>query len=421
VIEDDAAVRDVIVGYLEAWDYEVSQVDNGQQALEMLTLRPADVVLTDWCVPVLGGLDLVIALRSRFPETPVVVLTGYPSIENAAAAARRGVCRFLTKPFDPDELRAALVEPSPLPAAGLPDEPLCDPEVVGLRSGLAEVGRTLDLFSFSEVHVLLEGETGTGKEAIARAIHRHGSRNRAPLVVADCTAIPPLLFDSEIFGHVKGAFTGAREDRRGLARQASGGVLFVDEITELPVEMQAKLLRMTEAGEVRPVGSDRWERVDIRVIAASSRDVRAEVARGAFRSDLYYRLAVVHLRIPPLRERLQDLPALVHHLAEKISGSAVEVDPEVMSQLAGHDWPGNVRELRNAVEYALVASGGGAIRSAHLPVTLGGVDTSGTCNLQEAELAKIREALEAAGGNRTEAARRLGISRATLYRKLGER
>jgi DNA-binding NtrC family response regulator len=424
VIEDDPALRAILSSLLSGWGFSRREAADGEQALAIMAAEPITLVMTDWVMPRLGGMDLVVTLRSRFPKTPIIVLTGQGSIQAAVDATRRGVCDFLTKPVDNKTLHQAIEaalagRQQPEPAGSLHDQ-----DLIGLDGSLSEVRRMLEVFGFSSVNILIEGETGTGKEAVMHAFRRHGPRAEDPLVTVDCTSVPATLFESELFGHLKGAYTDAASSRSGLVRKAHAGTLFLDEVTEIPVDVQAKLLRVIETGKVRPVGSDAWEAVDVRMIAASSRDVRAEVTAGRFRPDLYYRLAVVHIRLPPLRERKQDIPTLVEHLSGRRTGlGPVSVAPEVIGRLAQHDWPGNVRELRNVIEYAAVACRGGTIRLEHLPPGFAASVQPPAArpeSLRELERLKIREALTVAGGNRATAARLLGISRATLYRRLRE-
>jgi DNA-binding NtrC family response regulator len=396
-----------------------------------------DVVLLDLLMGATSGLELLDRIKRERPEVEIVVMTGHASIESAVGCMRRGAFDYLAKPFpDPHRVRTTVrqaLERRRLVSRnraleeelrGLADAP----ELVGRSPRLRALVRTIRSLRHNESHVLIQGESGTGKELVARALHSTSRRASGPFVPVDCGALPESIIESELFGHEKGAYTGA-VGAPGLFRMAEGGTLFLDEVGEIPPSVQAKLLRALQHKEVRPVGAAGSVAVDLRVVAATHRDLEEMVGRGLFRMDLYYRLNVVRLAIPPLRERREDIPLLVHHFLHKYArpGSPVDgIEPEALGALAEADWPGNVRELENAIESALALAPGPRLRAADLSALRGGPRAGAEparslpLSLEAYERAALERALRECGGDAGAAARRLGIGRSTLYRKLAQ-
>ena len=380
----------------------------------------------------LDGMTVLKRIQERAQAPPVVILTAYASAENTIEAMRLGAYDHLTKPVGREELRSLLERMvSRVTLGEVPASPeVAETGLVGSSEGMRRVQKAIGLAADSDATVLLQGETGSGKEVVARALHEHGRRRSMPFVPINCAAIPADLLESELFGHVKGAFTGATSDRRGAFRDAQGGTLFLDEIGDMPPTMQAKILRVLQDRVVTPVGG-RPSAVDVRVVAATHRDLPAMVAGGAFRQDLYYRLNVVPITLPPLRERLADIVPLAEHflrLCADAGRPGKPLTPDAASRLLRHAWPGNVRELRNVVERADVLVRGGAIDAADLgldePGSSDGPDQedwlSGDLPTAVARLEKamVGKALRETGGNRAQAAKRLGIQRQLLYAKI---
>ena len=407
------------------------------------TLRdPAlDVVLLDLRLGADSGLELLARVKRERPEVEVVVMTGHASIESAVGCMRQGAFDYLAKPFDDAHrvrttVHQALERRRLLERNRQLEEQLEEvgriPDLIGNSPGMRRLARTIASLRHNESHVLIHGESGTGKELVARAIHAASPRSAGVFVPVDCGALPESIIESELFGHERGAFTGA-VGAPGLFRMAEGGTLFLDEIGEIPVAMQAKLLRALQYKEVRPVGAGSPVAVDIRVVAATHRDLAAMVESSRFRMDLYYRLDVVRIEIPPLRERIEDVPLLVQHFLarHRRSGHALEIADDALDLLMSHDWPGNVRELENAIESALALARGPRLRAADLLVgrrrrpaavpAAAGAQPPETASLALSLDAYERSALERAlreGGSATQAAELLGIGRSTLYRKL---
>jgi two-component system NtrC family response regulator len=433
IVDDDAALRDAVVTALSDLGYTTAQAGEGESALAWLSCNRADAVLLDLRMPGMDGMDVLRRMRARPDAPPVAVLTAVPTSDNTIEAMRLGAADHLAKPIGRDGLRALLERMLPardmVPAA----EPGAAREggLIGISSAMREVHKAIGMLADSAATVLLLGETGTGKEVVARAIHRHGQRGKAPFVAVNCAAIPADLLESLLFGHVRGAFTGAVGDRTGSFREAQGGTLFLDEIGDMDLAMQAKLLRALQERVVTPVGGKPVP-VDVRVIAATHRDLIKAVREGRFREDLYYRLGVVPVRLPPLRERLADIMPLAEHaLALAAEGGLQKrLSADAAARLLAHPWPGNVRELLNAMKRAATLVRRPVITAADLGFLevgkgVGEPDAeadwlAGTLPeaVERIELAMIRRAMDAAGGNRTQAAERLGIRRQLLYQKL---
>jgi two-component system response regulator HydG len=444
IVEDEPNARRAL-GEVFSPRHEVRLAEDVPQALEVLRNEPVDLVLTDVVLPGdRDGLDLLPEVKRLHPGTPVVVMTAYGTIEKAKRAMREGAYDFLEKPLDLPRLRAILesalrAREEVASSAGL-REGLARDGVwrgfVGESPAVQEVFRTVAKVAPTNATVLLLGESGTGKELVASALHEVSARRRGPFVTVNCAALPEGLLESELFGHVKGAFTGAVADRQGRFEAADRGTLFLDEVGDIPLHTQVKLLRALQAREVERVGDNRSVRVDVRLVAATNADLDARVRKGAFREDLYFRLKVVTIRLPPLRERRSDVRLLAEHFrrvySERHGRTTTGFSPEAMRLLLAYDYPGNVRELENLVEAAVVLSDGPEVGVDALPVELGGgqrvEDLEGDeviripvgTPLPEAEKAVILDTLRRTGGNKTAAARILKIGLRTLYRKLEE-
>jgi two-component system NtrC family response regulator len=440
LVDDDESLRRVAEYQLAEAGHRVVARGTGAEALEAATKDRFDLVVTDVLMPGMTGLELVDRLRASHPDVVPVVITAHGDVETAVRAMQSGAFDFLEKPFTKERLVVAVEKA--LQYAALRDEnrrlralaaaPPAFASFVGASSALKRFLDDLRLAADSDATVLLQGESGTGKELAARAVHESSKRAGAPLVVVNCAAIPETLVESELFGHRRGAFTGATEDRKGKFEAASRGTIFLDEVGELPPSAQARLLRVLQEGEVDTVGAAKPVRVDVRVVAATRADLEARVREGSFREDLWFRLHVVPLRIPPLRERVGDVPLLLEHFLARSAtrhGRAVpRIEPAAMDRMERHDWPGNVRELENLVERLVVLGRGDTIRETDLPAAvrsegprLGGarieIPPEGLV-LEEVERGLLEEALRRHGGNQSAAARFLGISRQTLIYRM---
>jgi DNA-binding NtrC family response regulator len=425
IIDDDAALRAGLAETLGDLGHAAEQAADGAAGLARLSRGGIDAVLLDLRMPGMDGLSVLRALRERGEAVPVAVLTAVPTAGNTIEAMRLGAVDHLAKPIGREALAALVGRMLPQGAAvvaGAGDE---SDELIGATPAMREVQKTVGMLADSDATVLITGETGTGKEVVARAIHRHGRRAGQAFVAVNCAAIPAGLLESQLFGHVRGAFTGAVGDALGSIRAAHKGTLFLDEIGDMDLAMQAKLLRVLQERVVVPVGGKPVS-VDVRVLAATHRDLLGMARAGGFREDLYWRLGVVPLHLPPLRERLGDIVPLAEHFLAKVSeGGARQLSAEAAARLLRHGWPGNVRELRNAMERVAALGRGPVVGGEELsflggaPVAEVGGWLEGT--LPEAvarlEAAMIRRALAASGGNRAEAARRLGVHRQLLYEK----
>jgi DNA-binding NtrC family response regulator len=423
ILDDEALLLESLRRTLCAHRLRADGTRSPETALTRLKQQPYEVLITDFRMPGLDGIEVLQRARRIRPSCEVVLMTGHATVELARRALLRGAVDLLTKPFSPERELVPLLRR--LLAERLDPEPQSErrpglTSVVGVGAAMGAVLARARKVARSEATVLLCGESGTGKEVIADLIHALSARAEGPLVKVNCAALPAPLLESELFGHRRGAFTGADRDRPGLFERADGGTLLLDEVGELAVELQAKLLRVLQDGEVRRVGDVDARRVDVRVLGATNRDLPEAVRRGAFRADLYYRLAVVPLPLPPLRARPEDLPALVAHLSGRLApGVPVRVQAEAMRLLGAYDWPGNVRELSNALEHALTLGDGRRVRAEDLPVALqesrcAAARPGDPQTLQGLEERCILQALARTGGNRTRAARLLGITRRTL-------
>jgi len=435
VIDDEPGLRQSLGLLLADAGYDVAAERDGQKGLERALSEPFELLLCDVRMPELDGLAFLRAYRDRGGEGLVIMMSAYGAEDAAIAAMREGAYDYLPKPFRPDEViltlrKAEERERLRRTVAGLEARLSADDGVSAVVAESPAMRAALDVVARVAAHrttVLVTGESGTGKEVIARAIHRASPRAGAAFVGVNCAAIPENLLESELFGHVRGAFTGASADRPGLFEQADGGTLLLDEIGELPLPLQAKLLRALQEGEIRRVGAERTRKVDARVVAATARDLRAEVAAGRFREDLFYRLNVVTVHLPPLRERPEDIPALIRHFvagASRRLGRRLAVSGAAIGWLAAQPWPGNARELEHTIERAAVLSDHDALEPDDFRPRDGArastAEPAGTLRdaLDAAERDAIAAALTAAGGNRRDAATRLGVSLRTLFYKI---
>lgn len=443
VVDDDASQREMLAGFLRDLGAQVDEVGDGLQAMEIIERRGPDVVITDLRMPAKDGHELLREVVALNPEIGVIVVTAYGTVQGAVACLKDGAADYLLKPLDLDEvehvvrrvLERRLLRREVRDLRRRLGEFESVPGIVTAGGPMAEVLSTVARVARSTAPVLILGESGTGKELIARAIHSAGPRARGPFVAVSGAALSPTLLESELFGHEQGAFTGAHRARRGRFETASGGTIFLDEIGDLPAEMQVKLLRVLQEGTLERVGSSQPVRVDIRVISATHRDLPGEVAAARFREDLYYRLAVVTIELPPLRRRRADIPLLVDHLIRKHAGSAggrvLSCSREAMDLLVSYDFPGNVRELENIVQRCLVLARGDMITTDDLPATVLGavgeppvdpLDPGESLPARVAALERnaIEEALAAEGGHQSRAAARLGISERALRYKISK-
>jgi DNA-binding NtrC family response regulator len=429
VVDDDPGVRYTLREILASEGLVVDEAPDGAEALRVLEQRPAALVVTDLRMPGMDGMALLRTLASRAPAPRVVVITAHGSERQAVEAMKAGAYDYFGKPFDNDELLSVVRRALEAVRLAHENERLAGELVLSRTMVFAsEAMRRLAVLvarvAPRDVTVLLTGESGTGKERVAEAIVAASRRAERPFVRFNCAALTPELAEAELFGHAKGAFTGAARARPGLFGEADGGTILLDEVGELAAGAQAKLLRALQDGEVRPVGEERPRTVDVRVIAATHLDLAEEVGAGRFREDLFYRLNVVHLRVPPLRERPEDVKALARHFLDRFSArfgtSPLRVPEALFDRLAAHAWPGNVRELENAIEGLVALSPPDALDLALLPGDRAaeGAPLSLRDRVQAYERGLVVEALRAARGNRTEAARRLGVSRVTLHDKL---
>jgi DNA-binding NtrC family response regulator len=446
VVDDDRAILTLIGTIALAEGFDVATTVNGEDAMKQLRHRPAELVLLDLRMPGINGLDVLKAIREVSPRCRVVLMTGYATIDSAVEAVKLGAVDYLTKPFDLQRLRqllASVREDTDQRRAVLTLEgdlaqrlEFCG--MVGRGSAMQEVFGLIRRLAPHVRTALITGETGTGKELVARALHKLGPRSGKRFVTVNCSAVVETLFESELFGHVRGAFTGATDHKAGLFETADGGTIFLDEVGELPMSVQAKLLRVLEASEVQRVGSLEPKRIDVRVIAATNRDLLAEVAAGRFRSDLYYRLNIVEVQLPPLRERREDIPYLtatfVRGFSQRFTKPLVGLTPGAERMLADAAWDGNVRQLRNVIERACILAEGDFVTESDLSGSMvdqrvppkpaaaagaaGGSRGGAPAPLVEVEREHIVRTLQQVRGNKAVAARLLGISRRAFYRQL---
>ncbi len=434
LIDDDRSLLRVTEYNLSQSGFRVITADSGTEGLDLFEQSLPDMVITDLQLGDMNGLELLDGMKEMAPAIPVIVITAFGSIKIAVEAMQRGAFHFLTKPFDRDVLRQSCRRALEVGALQTQKDLLV--EEVNRLSGvhgmetasstMAELLSTAVKAAESEAAILITGESGTGKELLARLIHQRSSRKDKVMVSVNCVALPPDLIESELFGHIKGAFTGATGHRKGRFQAADHGTLFLDEIGEMRFDLQAKLLRVLQEGEVEPVGSDRAETVDVRLIAATNKNLQEEIEQGRFREDLYYRLCVIPLYLPPLRERKEDIEALANHFMKKIGmGGDVSLTPEAVELLKRYHWPGNIRELQNVIERSMILRSSNEIRAKDLKLTDHANASrsrfllpSDGLDLIEVEKDLIRQALVKAGNNQSKAARLLSIPRHVLLYRL---
>jgi two-component system response regulator HydG len=441
VVDDESGILDTLRILLKNEGFEVATAQGGKAGLEAIRSTTPDIVLTDIRMPNVTGLDILAAARDQDPMTPVILMTAQASLQSAIGAVNAGAFYYIQKPFSNDELVAILRRAGEFRAIRVENKQLrqeirrkergdASGRPIGKSKKFIDVLRLAEHVAPTDSTVLIQGESGTGKEVVANYIHQLSGRNDGPFLSINCGALPENLLESELFGHVKGSFTGAVRDKQGLFAAARGGTFFLDEVGEMPASLQVKLLRVLQEREVIPVGATEAIPVDVRIIAATNRDLEEEIRRGNFRSDLFYRLNVIALQLPPLRERRDDLILLIENFLQRIASERnIEqkaLASEALDAVVVYDWPGNVRELENALEHAVVLSRGTLIEAASLPerITkrrrepLVAERSYDNPLLEVIERAYIMWVLQAEGGNKTRAAEVLGIDPSTLYRKL---
>ncbi|HVR60524.1 MAG TPA: sigma-54 dependent transcriptional regulator [Polyangia bacterium] len=442
VVDDVPDMAETIARYLTKHGFSAEVVNSGVDALTRFAAAPADAVLTDLRMTSLDGLDVLEAIHKSHPTVPVVIMTAFGAIESAIEAMRRGAYHYVTKPFQLEMIRLLLSRACAEAALRRENEHLrqvvrerfSSARLLGESLAMRRLRALIERVAAVTSGVLIIGETGSGKELVARAIHADGLRAANPFVAVNCAALPEALLESELFGHARGAFTGATQARRGLFVEADGGTLFLDEIGDMPLSLQAKLLRVLQSGEVRAVGTEVNRTVDVRCVAATHHDLDALVARGHFREDLFFRLNVLRVRVPPLRERPDDIPQLLEHFLERSrgkvpGGTAPTIQPSALNLLSTHLWPGNVRELENVVERLVVTASGQIIDAAAVKEMLGSprpvdpIDAllQGSMSLAELESHYVNLMVERMNGDKGRAAEVLGIDLSTLYRRIKQK
>jgi DNA-binding NtrC family response regulator len=435
IVDDEVAIRSLCRDVMVESGLHTKLASTTEQALDILDQSVVDIVITDLKVPQLGGIELLKRVGETYPHAAVIVLTQFGTIQSAVEATRMGAVDYVTKPFHVPELRSKLDRIVRLLEVNQENRMLREQlrakpgfgGLIGVSPKMQRLYRVIEKVSQHAYPVLVLGESGTGKELVARSIHFSGVRKAKPFVPVDCSALVPTLIEAELFGYVKGAFTGAVYNKPGLMEVAHNGTLLLDEIGDLPVNLQAKLLRALQEKEIRPVGSTDSLPLAARIIAATNRDLEAAVWQGSFRQDLFFRLNVVQIKVPPLRERKSDIPILVNSFLEKhceATDKTCTISEDAMSHLMGYDWPGNVRELENAIEHAIALRSGSILRTGDLPSNLHHASgeklpqNDEVLPLEKLERRAILRVLQEAGGDKLAAARLLGIGKTTLYRKL---
>ena len=443
IVDDDRGHLTSLRTVIRSWGYEVTTVEDGLEAVEAVKESPVDLILMDVRMTNMSGIEALAHIKRFNPSIPIIIMTAYSSVESAVEALKGGAYDYLIKPFDFEVLKLSIERACEHAGLKAENEDLRArlqedferPDIIGKSATMKALMDMLAMVAPSEATVLITGESGTGKELIARSLHYNSARKAHPLVTVNCAALTESLLESELFGHEKGAFTGADRRREGRFMQANGGTIFLDEVGETSSRMQAKLLRVLQEKEIQRVGSEAVLQVDVRVVAATNRDLEEDVQAGRFREDLFYRLNVMHLTVPPLRDRQEDIPLLAQHFLGKyarrnrktVRGFA----PLAIDMLLKYGWPGNVRELENAIERAVILLSGEHVTEKQLPLRIvrehpghatapdtAMPATDGTRTLEDMEKEAIVSTLAAADGNKSETARRLGISRKTLHNKL---
>ena len=444
VIDDEENMRHMLSVMLSRQGYRIDLASNGEEGLACLKDNAYDYILCDIRMPEMDGKTFLIRALEGHVTAPIIMMSAYGTVETAVECMKRGAYDFISKPFKKDEIVMVLKKAEERERLKEENSQLRETVAGRFSYGgiLSRNPRMLEIFSQIKkvadlkTTILVLGESGTGKELVARAVHQNGIRSQKPFVAVNCGAIPENLLESELFGHIRGAFTDASSDKAGLFEQADGGTLFLDEIGEMPLVLQVKLLRVLQEGEIRRVGDSAPRKVDVRVISATSRDLSADVGAGRFREDLYFRLNVFCLQLPPLRERVEDIPLLAEHFQRRYGSGTespqVRIEPDALRSLMAHRWPGNIRELENAVERACILCEGGRITSSCLPTSVrlreennqNGSESDENLSIKKAEdtieRELIRKALAKTGGNRTQAAKLLEISHRSLLYKLKE-
>lgn len=443
LVDDDPQQLECTKDLLNLMKVEVLEASSGEEALALVKKEKVDVIISDLVMSGMSGLDLLVAVQRNGYDIPIIIVTGYASLENAEQCISLGSFEYIAKPYDAYTLQAALQKAlqnkkgdllglSSLSSSAQQQSPYHFPNIIGKSPQMQEIFAKVIRVADSSANVCLYGESGTGKELIARALHYHSPRHDRALVTLDCTAIPEGLMESEMFGHVRGAFTSAATEREGVFELADGGTLFLDEIGKLSLPLQAKLLRVLQCQEFRKVGGNKPIKVDVRIITATNKDLRKAVQEGTFREDLFYRIDVISLTLPPLRERKEDIPLLVEFFIDQFNRrhrkSVKGITSTALSQLMEYEWPGNVRQLENCIESAVVLTDGAWLTSEDIMLSTktSPRDPSEPVrnhngpfqSLVEIQQAYIRQVLRAVGGNKRQAARILQISPATLYHKL---
>ena len=436
IIDEDSSLRRVLEYNLKQEGYEVFTAADGAGGLRLFEEKSPPLVITDLKMPGMTGFEVLSAIKERAPSTVVIVLTAFGAIDTAVEAMKLGAFHYLTKPFNREELKVTVLKG--LQLQGLSEENRLLKEelsgraefrsIVGTSRAMEGVFSVVRKVADTEATVLVTGESGTGKELVARAIHSGISRRAAPFVAVNCAAIPRDLLESELFGHVKGAFTGAVRDKEGKFQLADGGTIFLDEVGDLPLELQPKLLRVLQERVVEPVGGTSPGKIDVRVVAATNADLERWIAEGRFREDLYYRLCVIPIQLPPLRERVEDIPLLIRYFCTKFGAERVTFAKEALRRLQEYAWPGNVRELENTVERLLIMREGDEIGPEELPAKISAVPPAaeggvlrlpaGGYSLEQLEMEAVVEALNRCDWNQTAAARFLRIPRHTLIYRM---
>jgi len=432
VVDDEAIIRESLRDWLSDVGHQVLTAENGSQALEIIEKERPGIVIADLVMPGMDGIELLKKAKEIFPRIEVIIITAYGSIPTAINAMREGAYDYIEKPFCPEKVELLvekLTEHQRLLEENISlrqklEERYRFESIIAKSSKMQQVIEVIKVVAKSNATVLITGESGTGKELVARAIHSQSYRKDKPFIAVSCAALPESLLESELFGHEKGAFTGAHVQRRGKFEIANRGTLFLDEIGEMSANIQVHLLRVLEEKEFTRVGGNELIKVDVRVVSATNRDIKEAIASGQFREDLYYRLNVVGIELPPLRERKEDIPLLAEHFLTKFAvenrKEIVDFSPEATEFLLKYEWPGNVRELENAIERAVILAKNSYIEVADLPQENLLLTASAPLgrSLREVEMERILNVLNETGGNYSEAARTLGISRATLYNKI---
>ncbi len=440
VVDDDRAHRTMLRVNLASAGYRVLEAGDGDEVVPILASKPVDLVLLDLKMQRLDGLATLAAMQEAGHQVPTIIITAFSSVESAVAAMKRGAADYITKPVDIEELLLTIgktLEHHKLREENIQlrqrlDERFSFGNIIGRSKPMQELFATLAMVAPTDATVLITGESGTGKELVANALHQNSNRKNGPFVAINCAALHEQLLESELFGHERGAFTGATSLRRGRFEQADGGTLFLDEIGDMSPATQAKILRVLQEGQFERLGGDTTITVDVRLVAATHKDLEAMVAEGTFRQDLYFRLNVVPINLPPLRERTEDIPELAHHFlrryAQKNRKDIKGIDPQALQLLVRHTWPGNIRELENCMERAVILCPGEVITPAELPPQLQPAKTPSQAaappttglTLREMEREMIRTTLETTGHNKSRAAKILGIARQTLLNKIRE-